>query len=90
MPATKSIAAALALGAALTLALAAGPAAARNLPARAGFDARAEALPGAPIGSRVEALRACNEQAASLREYTWGAEQSDRYRACMAGRGEPE
>jgi len=33
-------------------------------------------------GRRVDVLRHCNAEAALLRDYTWGEEQSARYRAC--------
>lgn len=37
---------------------------------------------------RMRALRQCNKEAAPLKNYTWGSEQTDRYRACMAEHGQ--
>lgn len=37
---------------------------------------------------RMRALRQCNKQVAPLKNYTWGSEQTDRYRACMAEHGQ--
>ena len=84
----KTVAVGLAL--ALSAAGAASPALAKH---RAGYDAQARAVGDDALittGPRAAALRACNEEAASLREYTWGNEQSDRYRACMSERGQME
>ena len=84
-----------AIGFALAFALsgAVSPALAKDFAAprapRAGFDARAEAI-GEAVSDRTEAIRACNQQADKLVEYSWGNESSDRYRACMAERGQAE
>jgi hypothetical protein len=76
----------------LALGLAASPAVARSGSMRAGYDARAEAPAGGIRTSahRAQALRECNEASAKLVEYTWGDEQSDKTRACMAEHGEGE
>jgi len=78
-----------AIALALGLALAPGtPALAKD---RTGFGARAEAIGGAPgAGQRAAELRECNAGSAAYRDYTWGEEQSELYRSCMAGRGQPE
>ncbi len=85
---TKTIVAVLALSVAT-----AGTAFARQPTSRAGFDANAQAI-GAELavrsGQRVNALRQCNQAVESLKDYTWGEEQTDRYRACMAEHGQPE
>ena len=92
----QTVTAPLAIALALGLALAAGsPALAKDRASRSGFGARAEAIGGggpseARAGQRASALRECNDRSAAYREYTWGEEQSDHYRACMAGRGQPE
>jgi hypothetical protein len=62
---------------------------------QAGYDARAQAIGGDSSairmdGDRAAAIRECNDKAAPLRDYTWGMTQSDSYRACMAGYGQPE
>ena len=75
----------------LALAGAATPALAKDRAARAGYDARAEAIGDIGVApSRAEALRACSGEASKLVEYTWGAQETDIFRACMAGRGQPE
>ena len=86
----KTVAVGLAL--ALSVAATASPALAKH---RAGYDAQARAVGDAGdalimTGPRATALRACNEQADRLVEYSWGNESSDRYRACMSERGQPE
>jgi hypothetical protein len=67
---------------------------------RAGFDANAQAIgseldaigPGlaARAERRMDALRQCSKEAEPFKDYTWGEEQSARYRACMAEHGQPE
>jgi hypothetical protein len=61
--------------------------------ARAGFEANAQAIGGelaARTGQRASALRQCNQEVEPLRDYTWGEQQSERYRACMAEHGQVE
>ena len=86
------------LTAALTLGVAAtcfAPQAFARPHAISGFEANAQAI-GPELAARAAAaqrgaiIRACNEAAAPFREYTWGNEQSDRYRACMAEHGQTE
>ena len=74
---------------ALAFAGAVSPALAKDRAPRAGFDARAEAV-GEAVNVRAEAIRACNDETASKRDYLWGTQQIDEYRACMAERGQPE
>jgi hypothetical protein len=85
----------------LVLSLAAtGAALAKERAPRAGFDANAQAIgreldaigPGlaARAEQRMDALRQCNKEAEPFKDYTWGEEQSARYRACMAEHGQPE
>lgn len=67
---------------------------------RAGFDANAQAIGNElqAIGpelavraeQRMDALRQCSKEAEPLKNYTWGEQQSARYRACMAEHGQPE
>src|SRR5439155_25625464 len=75
---------ALALGLALTVA--ASPASAKNRAQHAGYAARAQAV-GTDVGGvrdpRAKALRECSTKAEPLRDYTWGNNQYDLYRACM-------
>ena len=52
------------------------------------MDAEARAELGAR--ARASVLRDCNKQASSFRDYTWGDQESDHYRACMAEHGQPE
>jgi len=95
--AKSSFAIALSLGLALT---AAAPAAMARTAHRAGYDAQAFAPvgPGQPDGyggvlisnHRAEALRACNAIANRYLQQTWGDQQGDIYRACMAEHGEVE
>jgi hypothetical protein len=40
--------------------------------------------------SREKALRDCNGEAGKMSQGTWGVQQVDNYRACMAQRGEQE
>ena len=92
--AKSSLALAVSLGLAVTAA--AAPAMARTAH-RAGYDAQAFA-PGSPDGyggvlisnHRAEALRACNAIANRYLQQTWGDQQGDIYRACMAEHGEVE
>lgn len=57
-------------------------------------NARAQAIPegeGVSMSrERAAAIRECNEKAAPLKDYTWGDEQFDEYRACMTEYGQPE
>jgi hypothetical protein len=39
---------------------------------------------------RVQALRECTAASRTLADYTWGHNEINRYRACMARRGELE
>jgi hypothetical protein len=86
--------AALALALGLATALSASPVLAKSRAEPPGYAARAQAsgadLGGLATNNRASALRDCNEKAASLRDYTWGDQQSDLYRACMAERGQAE
>src|SRR5262245_29398275 len=44
-----------------------------------------------PMNSaREQALRECNSAAAKYRQYTWGHQEIDTYRACMADHGQQE
>jgi hypothetical protein len=84
----KTLTTALALGIAATCA--APPAIAR---AASSFDANLQAIGpelAARAAQRMALIHACNQVAAPLREYSWGGEQSDRYRACMAEHGQVE
>ena len=88
----KNVTATLALGLAVA---AATPALAKSPAPHPGYNANAHAVGGnfgeAGVGgARAAALRKCNEEAAPLKDYTWGEEQTDRYRACMAQHGQPE
>ena len=40
--------------------------------------------------ARVEALRACNDQANKFAQYVWGVTQLQIYRTCMAARNQAE
>ena len=40
--------------------------------------------------AREQALHECNTAAAKYRQYTWGHQEIDTYRACMANHGQPE
>ena len=89
----KTVSVGLAL--ALSFAGAASPALAKQRAAHPGYDAQARAVgdigdASITTGPRAAALRACNEQADRLVEYSWGNESSDRYRACMSERGQME
>ena len=85
-----------ALTAALALTVAAiciAPPAFARARTTSGFDANAQAIGPeltARAAQRMAIIRACNDAAAPLREYTWGGEQSARYRACMAEHGQME
>jgi hypothetical protein len=84
---------AIALGLALTTAASAGMAKERHAAGQDWRNARAQAIPNSDImmsGGRTTAIRECNNKAASLKDYTWGEQQADSYRACMAERGQPE
>ena len=52
-------------------------------------NARAEAIL-AGADSRASALRACNERVSKLKDYTWGVQEIDDYRTCMADHGQAE
>ena len=77
-----------------------GAAMAQHRAPRAGFEANAQAIGGelhtigprlaANAEHRMGALRQCNKNVEKLQNYTWGDEQTDQYRACMAERGQPE
>jgi hypothetical protein len=41
-------------------------------------------------GARARALQECNQAAAKYPQYTWGHQQLDIYRSCMANHGQPE
>ena len=87
----QTVTAPLAIALSLGLALAAAtPALTKDRASRSGFGARAEALGGEVAGQRASILRECNDESAGYKEYTWGEGQSDLYRACMAGHGQPE
>jgi hypothetical protein len=86
---------AAALAVVLTVA-ASTPALAKSRPAQAGHAARAQAIEqvitqdGVSL-NRAQALRDCNNQVASFKEYTWGGNApSQIYRSCMAQHGQPE
>src|SRR5262245_7281294 len=72
------------------------PALAKSRAAQAGHAARAQAVEqvitqdGVSL-DRAQALRDCNNQVASFKEYTWGGNApSQIYRSCMAKHGQPE
>lgn len=52
-------------------------------------NARAEAVAGNAI-DRAAALRQCNKHVAKLKDYTWGVQEIDDYRTCMAEHGQAE
>lgn len=91
---TKIMMAALALSLGTT-----GTALAKHYAPRAGFDANAQAIGGElhAIGPRLamnaehraSALHQCNKKAGKFKNYTYGARQLERYRACMAKHGQP-
>ena len=59
---------------------------------RAGFNAYG-AVPGATDSvnaDRETALRECSGATSSMRDYTWGVQAGDTYRACMASHGQME
>jgi len=39
---------------------------------------------------RAQALRECNTAAARYKQYTWGHQEIDTYRSCMANHGQQE
>jgi hypothetical protein len=86
---------AAAFAVALTVASSA-PALAKSRTAQAGHAAHAQVLNGviAQDGvsrDRAQALRSCNDVAASFKEYTWGGNTpSQVYRSCMTQHGQPE
>jgi hypothetical protein len=85
--------AALALG--LAASVAASPAFAKQRIHHPGYAARAQAVDGDSgairmSGGREAAIRECSDKSAAFRDYTWGMTQSDSYRVCMAGHGQPE
>ena len=41
-------------------------------------------------GARARALQECSGSLAGVRDYTWGVQVGDRYRACMTEHGQPE
>jgi hypothetical protein len=41
-------------------------------------------------GARARALQECNQAAAKYPQHTWGDQQLDIYRSCMANHGQPE
>ena len=93
MSGRKNVVVALVLGFALTAT--ATPVLARSGAAHPGYQARAQAIGGAPVGGEVSAhraaaLRECNERGGKSLQYVWGNTQSDQTRACMAERGEAE
>jgi hypothetical protein len=56
-------------------------------------NARAQAIPNSDMtvdGSRVAAIHECNSKVDKLKDYTWGDEQFQSYRACMAQHGQVE
>jgi hypothetical protein len=82
----------LVLAFAIAAVTASTPALAAGQHHRAGFNAYG-AVPGATesiSAERAAALRDCNAAVSGMRDYTWGVQQSDVYRACMAQRGQPE
>jgi hypothetical protein len=84
---------ALALGLMVTAAASPGLAKSRNTAAQDWRNARAEAIPNSDMtlgGSRALAIHECNSKTASLKDYTWGDDQSQRYRSCMAEHGQIE
>jgi hypothetical protein len=78
----------------LVLAAVASPASARSRAAHPGYDARAQAIGdgnGMSISAvRAKALEECNQEASKFVDYNWGITELDRYRVCMAERGQPE
>jgi hypothetical protein len=88
----KHVTAALALS---LVVAAATPALAKSPVRHPGYNANAQAVGGnfgeaGVSGARAAALRKCNDEAAPLRDYTWGEEQTARYRSCMAEQGQSE
>lgn len=80
---------------ATALSLASTPGLAATHATHAGYTANAQAIEGviAPDSispARERALRECNDRAEPFKNYTWGHAQTDIYRSCMAGHGQPE
>jgi hypothetical protein len=50
----------------------------------------ADSIPGEAGGVRARALQDCNNAVAGKRDYTWGVQVGDQYRACMTEHGQPE
>jgi len=80
---------------AVVLTVTSAPALAKSR-AQAGHAARAQAIEhvvtqdGVSL-ERAQALRDCNNQVTSFKEYTWGGNApSQIYRSCMAKHGQPE
>jgi hypothetical protein len=74
---------------ALSLA-ASSPALAGSHATRSGYDARAEAVGSTVISGRASAIEDCNKKTNAQKEYTWGNQTDQEYRACMAQRGQGE
>ena len=88
----RKVSTALALGLAVA---AATPALAAPRAYHPGYNARAQAIPGdmsgdVMSGNRAAALRECNAKAEPLKQYTWGDQQLEVYRSCMAEHGQVE
>ena len=90
----KTTTGALALGLMLVATASPGLAKSRTPAEQDWRNARAQAIPESepmPMsGARASAIHECNEKAAPFREYTWGDEESQRYRSCMAEHGQVE
>jgi len=89
----KATTGALALGLMLAASTSPGLARSRYMAAQDWRNARAEAIPNSDMtvgGSRSFALHDCNSKTASLKNYTWGDDKTQRYRSCMARHGQPE
>jgi len=89
----KTTTGAIALSLMLAAAASPGLAKSRSMAAQDWRNARAQAIPNSDMtmgGSRAMALHDCNSKTESLRDYTWGDDQSQRYRSCMAGHGQVE
>ena len=94
---TKTAVAVLALAVAAVV----SSASARSRATHPGYDARAQAIGdgSGAIGDRngtslsavrTKALEECNQQASKFQDHVWGNTEIDRYRTCMADRGQPE
>ena len=78
---------------AVALTLASAPAFAKSQLSPAARAAHAQAFEAVQDGislDRAQALRECNGQVFSLKNYTWGNTQTDLYRSCMTQHGQPE